>query len=697
MIGSRLLFSGYGCGFKTRPLHAGFLGQDSLIVHDEAHLEPAFQKLLSDIEAKQRRCKDFRPLKIMELTATSRGEGDSFRLTALDEDHPEIKKRIAAAKTIVLHECDDNKMLAETVARLALEYKDSKRAVLIFVRSVEDVEKVAAKLPKDARQRLTGTLRGLERDKLRENDPIFRRFLPKAEEGDKTVYLVCTSAGEVGVNISADHLVCDLSTFESMAQRFGRVNRFGNCSDTEIHVVHATEFDSETELKAPLENTLDLLRQLNGDGSPLALSGLPLARRRAAFSPEPQILPASDILFDSWALTTIRGKLPGRPPVEPYLHGVAEWEPPQTQVAWREEVGEIKGELLATYKPEDLLDDYPLKAHELLRDRSDRVFKHLATVAERHPDAPVWLFDDGGEVEPLDLRQLADDKSLISNRTVLLPAAVGGLRDGMFDGALDSGDNVADKWEDDKGPLRKRVWKNEPAPGWILEREIAFGDPENEDGEPAKVWRWFVRRPESANEHGRDACGLEPHLDRVEWFARKIVETLLLSQDIATAVALAARFHDLGKRRARWQRSIGNDCYPDLAYAKSGRLPDGTSLRPREFFKNYRHEFGSLSDIEQNTEFRRQPAEVKEMIRHFIAAHHGRARPHFPQEEAFDSGSQQDRWDDVSRDVPGRYARLQRQYGRWGLAYLESLLRAADWAASADPSEAVENLKGAKP
>ena len=47
MIGSRLLFSGYGLGFKTKPLHAGFLGQDVLLVHDEAHLEPAFQALLS--------------------------------------------------------------------------------------------------------------------------------------------------------------------------------------------------------------------------------------------------------------------------------------------------------------------------------------------------------------------------------------------------------------------------------------------------------------------------------------------------------------------------------------------------------------------------------------------------------------------------------------------------------------------------
>jgi len=36
MIGSRLLFSGYGVGFKSRPLHAGFLGQDALLIHDEA-------------------------------------------------------------------------------------------------------------------------------------------------------------------------------------------------------------------------------------------------------------------------------------------------------------------------------------------------------------------------------------------------------------------------------------------------------------------------------------------------------------------------------------------------------------------------------------------------------------------------------------------------------------------------------------
>jgi CRISPR-associated endonuclease/helicase Cas3 len=84
---------------------------------------------------------------------------------------------------------------------------------------------------------------------------------------------------------------------------------------------------------------------------------------------------------------------------------------------------------------------------------------------------------------------------------------------------------------------------------------------------------------------------------------------------------------------------------------------------------------------------------MKDLVLHLIAAHHGRARPHFPTVEAFDPDRSLSNTDALAIETPRRFARLQRRYGRWGLAYLESLLRAADWAASAAPSAFTEETE----
>ena len=139
MIGSRLLFSGYGRGFKSRPLHAGFLGQDTLLVHDEAHLEPAFQELLEAIIEEQERCKDFMRLHVMAMTATTRSHGDHEPPLFTEEDraHIEVDRRIHAKKRIHFHPVDDEKKIANEIVKYAQEYKASGKAILIYARKVK--------------------------------------------------------------------------------------------------------------------------------------------------------------------------------------------------------------------------------------------------------------------------------------------------------------------------------------------------------------------------------------------------------------------------------------------------------------------------------------------------------------------------------------------------------------------------------
>jgi len=716
MIGSRLLFSGYGRGFKSRPLHAGFLGQDALVIHDEAHLEPAFQKLLDEIKGEQVRCTDFRPFGVMAMTATSGTRETPFTLIEDDYRDEIVRERVEAKKTIAWYQQDDEKKTADQVAeravRRAEEHPDS--AILVFVRKVDDVKKVVDLLKNkkkgnvsgDQIQTLTGTLRGLKRDELVKT-PVFQRFLrepnrDKSEEpAEGTVYLVCTSAGEVGIDISADHLVCDLAPFDSMAQRFGRVNRFGD-GHAMIDIVHPVKFEEKNEYDIRRQKTLDLLQKLDGNGSPKSLGTLPKDECIAAFTPSPTILPATGILFDAWALTTIRKKLPGRPPVEPYLHGISEWDPPETRVAWRDEVRWITGDLLEEYKPKDLLEDYPLKPHEWLRDRSDRVFKSLQRLAKEKNDVPVWIIDDRDEIRVTTLGDIASGaKYALNSATVLLAPQAGGLSNGMLDGtagpSVDGSEDVADRWLNEDGkPRRVRVWSDNPVPdakveGMPLVRppidirpDADEGDDEASQETPSqgRYWHWFELPRSGDGDGSRYAKGRvcwRVHTREVAANVERIVRNLPVTPEIEQAVILAARFHDLGKKRELWQRSIGNPDYPTVTLAKS----DG---RSGGFRHPYRHEFGSLLDILDEPAFQKLSEGMRDLVLHIIAAHHGRARPHFTVDEAFDAESDSSVAAELAREVPRRFARLQRKYGRWGLAYLESLLRAADWAASADPS-----------
>jgi CRISPR-associated endonuclease/helicase Cas3 len=259
----------------------------------------------------------------------------------------------------------------------------------------------------------------------------------------------------------------------------------------------------------------------------------------------------------------------------------------------------------------------------------------------------------------------------------------------MLDGSTDAANDVSDAaLRDDAGnPRRVRVWDqfDPKARGMRLIRRIDFPVGQDEEEGEVKSWYWFERPAGGDSDGSKSAVQpvrWEDHTQDVIRNIERFTADLPLEPQLKRALVLAARFHDLGKKREHWQRSIGNP-NPREWYAKSGG-----GWRPRNF-SSYRHEFGSLMDIPELKEFTRlaEKPELQELILHLVAAHHGFARPHFPPEYAADSPEHSTAAaGEMARTVPQRFASLQRRYGRWGLAYLESLLRAADYDASAHPS-----------
>lgn len=699
MIGSRLLFSGYRIGFKSRPLHAAFLSQDAILVHDEAHLEPAFQRLVEQIQDHQSRepVVPWPKLQVMELTATSKSKSP-FELNSVSPDsntndykNPIVAKRMNAAKALQLHTLSDEKKPQKELTAKSLEFVTSNTAVLVFATSVESVLDIAtglvkAGVPPENVKTLTGTMRGHERDLLagdvaKPANKTFARFIPKppADATSGTVYLICTSAGEVGINISADHLICDLSTYESMAQRFGRVNRFGDKLDSQVHVFYPTQWDETHPLTPARKKTLKLLQSLDGTASPKALGDLPVSEKADAFAPHPEILPATEILFDAWALTTLRQKLPGRPEVESWLHGVVPYELPQTKFAWREEVQFLSAQGIPNEILIELLDAYPLTQRELLSEPSYRAHKHLQLLASRHGDAAAWLVDDFGRVEVLSLKELADkdNKEQIERMTVLLDPLVGGLSEaGLLDGNSES--PVSDQSE----TLDRCRRKDDDDPPDGMHEVFAVVMPDSGDEDMPEVMRWFARR-NTGEARSRKPVLLEKHVRDVENRLSEIIENLTLGERLNTCLRLAAKYHDHGKARAVFQTMLGNRSNSGELWAKSGRT--GSSL----ISETYRHEFGSLHELPSAEELQISEDD-RDLVMHLIAAHHGRARPCFPRHEIFDPHATDNASEELALKVVQRFGRLQQRYGRWGLAYLESLLRAADWWASANPSSELE-------
>ncbi len=144
-------------------------------------------------------------------------------------------------------------------------------------------------------------MRGLERDELVQKPVFSERWLngdlnPHDPANQSPTFLISTSAGEVGFDLNADHMVCDATTIDSLVQRLGRVNRRGQGRANVRLVVEGEKKEKESKsktvdgLKLAIANALALLKDVT-DVSPRNIAALRSSRWKdtycAACFPEP--------------------------------------------------------------------------------------------------------------------------------------------------------------------------------------------------------------------------------------------------------------------------------------------------------------------------------------------------------------------------------------------------------------------------
>lgn len=771
MVGSRLLFEGYGVSRRMRPYHAGLLGVDTLVVLDEAHLVPPFEKLLEAVADRPDlfgpKNEELRsllpPFRLMSLSATGRhGSGEVFQLTEKDREAGTItRKRLDAKKCLSIHEVDDEKTLAASLARHAWDLSQSAGSparCLVFANERKVAEAACSELEKLARAEKKGHLhvetelfvggrRVYERQNASENLKRLGFIAGSKAERSVPTFLFATSAGEVGVDLDADHMVCDLVEWERMVQRLGRVNRRGE-GEAQVRVLRApsdAKKDPDGVRAARLDAVMSLFLQLpteSGgaiDASPGAIDALKkntLAEEllQKATTPAPLHPPLTRPLVEAWSMTSL-DEHTGRPEVGPWLRGWVENEEPRTTIIWREILpvdrdgslldGKSSESFFDAAKPHtaELLEVETWRATEWLRKRLAAVREHRKSTTEPStPKSPLGGENDitlevdsnhnarplrADEVVaiilgengkpfgiPLSLN-LEEKRPTLEERlvgsTLVVDVRLGGLTagDGGVTGLLDEKSDIASDVI--------AIPSGKPVVPIRVRRITSAGADTASDAEGDDRWRSEVQIPTHSTEEGEDewilveswpggsaeteearavsakrAQNLIEHQEWTESAARRIAQRLGLSEQHTQLLTRAARLHDEGKQSLRWQRAFG-------APPKGGPFAK-TIKRPNiQALGGYRHELGSLPYAELDPAIQALPLDLRALCLHMIAAHHGRARPLIPTAGADEPPSILEK---RAREVASRFAALEKQWGPWGLAWWEALLRAADQEAS---------------
>jgi len=229
-VGSRLLFRGYGVSDSMKPIHAGLVGNDALILLDEAHCARPFDQTMQAVENYRRWNESSAPFRFVSITATPTGNVRTERDEEEDRNHPVLGKRITAskpAKLVVAEKAKGKNGTAELVKVLekhARELSNEFACVGIIVNRVKTARELKAKLGDDA-VLLTGRMRPLDRDKL--FDERLKPLLSNAA-GIPPKFVIGTQCLECGADFDFHALVTECASLDALRQRFGRLNRVAN-------------------------------------------------------------------------------------------------------------------------------------------------------------------------------------------------------------------------------------------------------------------------------------------------------------------------------------------------------------------------------------------------------------------------------------------------------------------------------------
>lgn len=797
---SRLVMRGFGISARRRSIDAGLVGVDRLVLVDEPQLSMASVATINDAA----RLQSARipalgvPLGSTVLlgatlpSGSNSASGERTLSVANPGDdathHEEFERRYRAMRRLHVSriKATADSAYAKELAALALtRYAEGARSVVVFANTVSLAQEVFTLL--DNKLNPGGTPHGdADRSDVQLITSRFRPF----DRDQRTVggITVATQCLEVGVDVSFDAMVTELSSWESLVQRLGRLNRDGRASDARADLVmtppgkvrKGTTAVYGDDQPAALAALLDTVNDTASDGIDVSTPGLGELRNVAqslalsldAAATRPGTLHSGLVPIMTQTYPTPSPDLP----VTALVSGPDAPEHREVLVAWREdleafdtddaapvldaETVSVSRRALATFifglqsageslsDVENLVVDRERQTHGPSIDpmqvrvwnhdshaweppgavaqilRHDRVVLH--TEVGGYHQKLGWTGPQGGRGTVTDvsvsaaLKVIADrmehprPSGTTAHSIVLGLSSLEHAMKHVRHCCRSLSEEFVDSYESVREAIshvrevgaqadaetqafaasvaveRARVWGSLALGALCPGSQVTI---EAKDEVPASgavslIVRWGSRKsssttpssgPVSLDSHGRQVA---------EWVASD-AHAAGLPHRLMHVVGSAGRHHDTGKADDRFQAYLRGDYdatlregvddgaiipllakpIGDLSQNSRSRTSRDRAARRRAGVPyRWRHEAESVSRLPQCH------CRLCLVVHHLVGSHHGYFRPSFPPvEHKFGFSHAAD------------FEQLNDTYGPWGLAYLEALVRLADWRASAEP------------